>query len=241
MCDTNTFPFFERFVANSHIFNQKNKCMDTNSEDTKIHEVGRFWSTSQLSEKMLYRLHQIHTWFSDERMAKFISLIRQTDELSLRALDWLVTNYAKKNYIVLADEKNIRPPINVYSEYRTMLSFWHQKMFDPFRRSQRIYFLWTLPDGKQNKEETTVAQLNFLHWAECRGILQYARTHINELNADMNAQMIIQKEIRQKYKELGIKHKRRELSKAPKRKCLVYKINSQINLNPELLKVKDSS
>src|SRR5436190_16490400 len=109
-------------------------------------------------------------------------LIRQNDHLSLRALDWLVTNFAKKNNIVLADEKSLVPPLNVYADYRSMLSFWKRKNFDPFRRHQRIYFIWR-PDDKQEPivEETTLGQLNFLHWAEINGIIRYARQHCTEI------------------------------------------------------------
>jgi len=207
----------------------------------RVQEVGRFWSVSKMHEKPLRRLQQIHRWFTDQRISTLLMpLTRQDDRLSLRALDWLVTNYAKKNNIVLADERTMGPPLNVYADYRSMLTFWRRKNFDPFRRHQRIYFYWQDPNspvspstGERPKllEETTVGQLNFLHWAEMNGIIRYAREHVDEIEKDMAQCMSEVKALKKQDKAKGIKRKRRELSQAPKRQCYVYPIKMQVQFD----------
>ena len=195
----------------------------------RVCEVGRFWSVTKMHDKPIRRLEQIHRWYSDERIEELLMpLTRQDDRLSLRALDWLVTNYAKKNNIVLADERTLGPPLNVYADYRSMLTFWRRKNFDPFRRHQRIYFHW-----KGQLEETTVGQLNFLHWAEVNGIIKYAREHVAEIEQDMAQCMSTVKAQKKSDKILGVKRKRRELSQAPKRQCYIYPVKMQVSFDPQ--------
>ncbi len=203
----------------------------------RVHTVGRFWSVAKMHDKPLLRLQNLHRWFTDDVIARVLMpLARQDDRLSLRALDWLVTNYAKKKNIVLASAVG-QPPLNIYREYRSMLTFWRRKYFDPFRRHQRIYFLWkeprTPPHAQPTLEETTVGQLNFLHWAETSGIIQYARKNVQEIEADMATCMSQVKALKKEDKKHNIQRKRRELSKAPKRKCYIYPMRTQVNLEPE--------
>jgi hypothetical protein len=204
----------------------------------RMHQVGRFWSVEKMHEKPLNRLSNIHQWFSDGRISTLLMpLTRQVDKLSLRALDWLVTNFAKKNNIVLADEKTLGPPINVYADYRSLLSYWRRKNFDPFRRHQRIYFLWKDPDTPKDDppvlEETTAGQLNFLYWAETRGIIQYARAHVNEIEQDMAKCMCEVKALKKQDKLKGVKRKRHELSRAPTRSCFIYPIKMQVQFDQQ--------
>lgn len=203
----------------------------------RVHTVGRFWSVTNMHDKPLLRLRNLHRWFTDDVIARvLLPLARQDDRLSLRALDWLVTNYAKKKNIVLASAVG-QPPLNIYREYRSMLTFWRRKYFDPFRRHQRIYFLWKEPGSastvQPTLEETTVGQLNFLHWAETSGIIQYARKNVQEIEADMATCMSLVKALKKEDKKHHIQRKRRELSKAPKRKCYIYPMQTQVNLEPE--------
>jgi hypothetical protein len=202
----------------------------------KVHKVGRFWSVAHMHDKPLRRLMQIHAWFSEERIEQLLMpLTRQGDKLSLRALDWLVTNYSKKENIVLKHPRPLAPTVNVYDDYQTMLTFWRRKYFDPFRRHQRIYFWWhppgTEPCSETVLEETTVGQLNFLHWAETNGIIAYAREHVQEIERDMARCMFESKAAKKEDKQQGLKRKRRELSKAPKRRCCVYNVSTEVKFD----------
>lgn len=110
----------------------------------------------------------------------FIPLITQETGVSLRALDWFVTNYSKKIQLRLQS-------VNVHVSYKTMLAQYRRKHFDPFRRYQTAS-----DDGKVSfthggvTYQTTVGQVNFIVWAHERGVLDYTKAHINDIEADMD-------------------------------------------------------
>jgi hypothetical protein len=147
--------------------------------------------------------------------------VTQESTISLRALDWLVTNYSKKNNIVCKTKNGAL--FNIYHGYKTALSHFRRRNFDPFRRRQRIILTYN-----DQEYETTVGQCNFIHWAYQSGVLQYAMDNCLEIERDMNLAALINKTERKNQVEKGIPHRRRELSKAPVTKCSVYKVNSHV-------------
>lgn len=102
--------------------------------------------------------------------------------ISLRVLDWFVTNYAKRLNIVYPMSKGPETrSFNVYLEYRSMLKGYSKKYFDPFSRRTRVTFRGA--DGKDL--ETTLGQLNFFRWATTNGVLDYTLEHAAEVERDM--------------------------------------------------------
>ena len=153
-----------------------------------------------------------------------IPLVTQESDVSLRALDWLVTNYSKKyNIVCKTQEGNL---FNIYHGYKIALTHFRRRHFDPFRRRDRIKFMC---DGKIY--ESTVGQSNFVNWAHHKGVLQYALCHTDILEKDMNMSVNRQKQERLVKSESGLPHRRRELSKASTSKCSVYKIHSNIRFD----------
>ena len=155
---------------------------------------------------------------------EILSLIQQKAALSLRALDWLVTNYAKKNNIVsITTRSNI---FNIYHGYKVSLSHYRRRHFDPFRRRARI----VLCHGEE-RYETTVGQCNFLHWAHINGVLDFAIVNADKIERDMNAAASRQKAERKRQRQEGVPYRRKELSKAPESKCQVYKVDTHVSFN----------
>ena len=150
-----------------------------------------------------------------------VPLITQESDISLRALDWLVTNYSKKYNIVCTTKSGTL--FNIYHGYKVALSHFRRKNFDPFRRRQRIRLIL---NGKHY--DTTVGQCNFIHWAYQSGVLQYAKENSDAIEKDMNLAAYNNKIERKNQLEKGIPHRRRELSKAPITKCSVYKVDSHV-------------
>lgn len=153
-----------------------------------------------------------------------VPLITQESEISLRALDWLVTNYSKKYNIVCTTKNGTL--FNIYHGYKVALSHFRRKNFDPFRRRQRIRLIL---NGKHY--DTTVGQCNFIHWAYQSGVLQYAKENSDAIERDMNLAAFNNKVERKNQLEKGIPHRRRELSKAPVTKCSVYKVDSHVTFD----------
>lgn len=112
-----------------------------------------------------------------------LSVILGSSKISLRALDWAVTNYAKHhsvNYTI--KKRNHSRNFSVYNHYKSQLKSHSKKQFDPFCRRNRIYFEYEPNVGI----ETTVGQLNFFRWAIENKVLEWVQNHLDEIVDDMN-------------------------------------------------------
>jgi hypothetical protein len=113
---------------------------------------------------------------------KIIQVINGQSNISLRLIDWFVTNFSKKYNTVITKEKNNNIiHFNVYLSYRSQLKAYSKQLFDPFRRRDRITFFY----DKENSIETTIGQLNFFRWIIQNEILEYIMLNIKEIEADM--------------------------------------------------------
>lgn len=100
--------------------------------------------------------------------------------VSLRVIDWFVTNYSKKfnvNYLLEGRQ------FMVHFHYKRELKAYSKRLFDPFCRRERISFQIR---GQPPIEETTVGQLNFFRWAIEKGVLNYILEHATTIEHDMN-------------------------------------------------------
>jgi hypothetical protein len=151
-----------------------------------------------------------------------------SDTISLRLMDWLVSNYSKSHHIVYYVD-NI--PFNMHQNYKNMLKAYSKKMFDPFRRHERIYIPYTNKDStKSLLLETTVAQLMFFKWAIDNKVLDYAHKNKESIkyNMDVNTRhrVVKQKDVNVETQRL----KRKELSKA--NRCVnMYRVNIKVTFS----------
>ena len=85
--------------------------------------------------------------------SKLLSVLNNEKSISLRSIDWFITNYSKKNniyYNVYKDNKDILSfkekdnklvtNLNVFQSYKSQLRAYSKKKFDPFCRRNRINF-----------------------------------------------------------------------------------------------------
>jgi hypothetical protein len=113
---------------------------------------------------------------------KVIPLVEQKSDISLRLIDWFVTNYSKKNNTVITKEKNGNIiHFNVYLSYRNQLKAYSKEKFDPFRRNEHIIFFYDV----DKSIETTHGQLNFFRWVLQNDILDYIQENMTEIESDM--------------------------------------------------------
>lgn len=106
-------------------------------------------------------------------------MLQGTSEISLRVIDWFVTNYSKTHstsYLLNGSA------FLVYRDYKSQLKAYSKKLFDPFCRRERIYF--QLPNRPAFL--TTVAKLNFFRWALEKDIFSYIKAHQEEIEKEMN-------------------------------------------------------
>ncbi len=110
-----------------------------------------------------------------------INIINGESTISLRIIDWFVTNYAKKNYTIYVLPNY--PRFKVYNDYKLKLKAYSKKRFDPFCRWDRI----VIPYDGCNNMETTIGQLNFFRWAIENKIIDYIKENYEKIDADMNS------------------------------------------------------
>ena len=135
---------------------------------------------SQMDHKMGLLLMALQEFYDEEdtRMDTLMSVLGRDSTVSLRMLDWLVTNYARKVNIHY-DERGGQN-FNVFLSYKTQLRAYSKRRFDPFKRRERVRFC-----AKGQTLVTTVAQLNFFRWAIEHGVVDYAKKHLRDIEADM--------------------------------------------------------
>jgi hypothetical protein len=133
-------------------------------------------------------LHSLRQFYSKEAHAKALRevLCGHAGAVSLRALDWLCTNFARKNNSIIYEAES--KILHIHIDYKAQLKSFSKRNFDCFKRRNRIAFPLdgTDPGGVY---ETTVAQLNFFRWAIRSGVLRFCKSHLSEIEADMNESM----------------------------------------------------
>lgn len=89
-------------------------------------------------------------------------LTTKSQGISLRNLEWFITNYAKNRHVTYTGPAG--RTFTVHVAYKSSLDGYSKKLFDPFCRTERIQFQGLT---------TTVAQLNFIKWCLTNGIIDY--------------------------------------------------------------------
>tara|TARA_Y100000816_G_scaffold46849_1_gene29487 strand:- start:8 stop:634 length:627 start_codon:yes stop_codon:yes gene_type:complete len=137
-----------------------------------------------LNKLMLY-------YNNNNNLDNMLNIINGQSNISLRIVDWFVTNYAKKNFTVYNIEKNNDPPIRfkVYNDYKLKLKAYSKKRFDPFCRWERI----VIPYKNNTSIQTTIGQLNFFKWAMENNVIQYIEENYKIIDNDMNSRNSINK------------------------------------------------
>jgi hypothetical protein len=159
-------------------------------------------------------LHRLEKFYANNaNLEKVRGILLGDSHISLRLLDWLVTNYAKKNDVAYKHEDRF---VNVYLAYKSHLKAYSKKMFDPFCRWKKTIF---------NGLDTTVGQLNFFEWAIQDGVLNYLETHYDDVHADMEAATADTSE-----KQPG-RRKRHELSRAATKSLRLHEVPCKVTFS----------
>jgi len=143
---------------------------------------------------------------NEDNIKKLLKIVSGETKISLRIVDWFVTNYAKKYYIVYTiptasqkpslesksaeeTEDMISNRFKVYNEYKLKLKAYSKRRFDPFCRWDRI----SIPIASEAQFETTIGQLNFFKWAITNHILDYIESNYEQIESDMNLRNTVSK------------------------------------------------
>jgi hypothetical protein len=142
---------------------KQNKKKISDSKDLLMSSLSKFYNSR----------NHIHT---------ILPIIEGQSKVSLRLIDWFVTNYSKKNNVVITKQvSNNIIHFNVYLSYRSQLKAYSKQLFDPFRRRDRITFVY----DNDKSLETTIGQLNFFRWVLQNDILAYIHMNVVTIEKDM--------------------------------------------------------
>ena len=147
--------------------------------------MSAYTSNNTNTHNLLLMKNLMEFYKNNDHLKKIISIINGESKISLRIVDWFVTNYAKKYYTVYELKENYDDEIirfKVYNDYKLKLKAYSKRQFDPFCRWERI----TIPYNNYQYMETTIGQLNFFKWAiECN-IIDYIEENYIDIEKDMN-------------------------------------------------------
>jgi hypothetical protein len=144
-------------------------------------ETTRHTLKNRVQSKQDYIVRWLQEFYNQPgRIEAILPFLNGSAPVSLRVVEWFVTNYSKKfNVAYVLDERQFI----VHFQYKRELKAYSKKLFDPFCRRERISFIVS---GAPAIEETTVGQLNFFRWAIEKGVLEYIMVHAADIEVDMN-------------------------------------------------------
>ena len=128
-------------------------------------------------ELIIQSLQQFYSSRSD--LVEILQILEGESTMSLRLIDWFVTNYSKYHNISYVHKSQ---DFFVYIDYKNQLKAYSKKLFDPFCRRERILFqLSNIPAFI-----TTVGKLNFFRWAIEKGVIDYIKLNLPTIEKEMN-------------------------------------------------------
>jgi hypothetical protein len=154
-----------------------------------------YYNSANTQDDLL--LHNLMNFYDNKQNMKTIqTIVNGESRISLRIIDWFVTNYAKKydtEYIIRMRTGILKDLIEdckfkVYHRYKLQLKAYSKRRFDSFCRWDRISIPCAKNEaGEECFMETTIGQLNFFKWAIENRILDYIEQNYAEIERDMNA------------------------------------------------------
>jgi len=170
------------------------------------------------NDNLLYT--SLTEFYNEDKNIDKLNEILNSTQISLRIIDWFVTNFSKKynthyslyitptNKITMNNTNNnkLYKQLTVHHSYKSQLKSYQKKNFDPFCRRTRILF-----QCKNYKISTTIGQLNFFKWAIENMLLDFIKNNHAAIEEDMNLSIN-----RKKISKNSLK-KRQELSKSASR------------------------
>ena len=153
-------------------------------------------------------------YYKNIEKSKYLLKYLKYEKISLRIIDWFVTNYSKKhdtmyylyknNNTVSLEGETIDKPFNVFHSYKSQLKSYSKRNFDPFCRRNRVDF-----NCNGENISTTIGQLNFFRWAIDHLVIEYIILNYDAIETDMNDSIQM---IRKNYVKSAERKKRQELS-----------------------------
>ena len=141
--------------------------------------------TFKNQKRVLCKQDQVVLWLQEfysmpGNLEKLLNILQGKSAISLRLVDYFVTNYAKKMNTSFTSQNR---HFLVYFNYKRELNAYSKRLFDPFCRRERIQF----EARGEPPFVTTVGQLNFFRWFIEKNIYDYVLENHAAIEKDMNS------------------------------------------------------
>jgi hypothetical protein len=163
-----------------------------NSTESERDKTERGKLISKLIEFKTYKimsrsetlLTSLKDYLIPERLNKILPILTGESKISIRVIEWFVTNYCKKKNIafIRKDKYNKEIYFNVYLNYKGQLKSYNKDLFDPFCRGEELI---DFPIGDDKYIVTNIPQLNFFKWALEYDIINYIDEYLDDIYKDM--------------------------------------------------------
>ena len=141
---------------------------------------------NKLLSKEEVLLNSLHEFYKNKsNIEKILPIVTGNSDISLRVLDYFVTNYSKYNNVNI---KKNNLGYNVYQDYKNKLKSYNKRFFDPFCRINKKNSTNKIAFKYDNDKciITTIGQLNFFRWAIRNNIIDYVIEDHLKINEEMN-------------------------------------------------------
>lgn len=202
-----------RNIENQHINNNKANFEEDNSEKVSL----TVDSPTSLNEYEKFVLKRLNKFYTIDKIERIKPIINQESNISLRLIDWTLTNYCKKYVIVIRKRNN--EIVDIYETYKAKLdSYPKNELLDVFKRGSCIRFYYS--DNEDDYIITSVKQLNIFKWLLEDEILDYIEKYREQINDDHRESLRRSKTNKVKNRSKGNKTRRQELSKSAYKRCI---------------------
>ena len=137
-------------------------------------------------------------------------MVNEHKKLSIRMVNWFVTNYAKQYFTVYDVPGNTEGEQGrrffVWTNYKSTEDSYSKQMFDPYCRKERIL----IPYNEEQRIETTIGQLHFFKWAIMNKVLDYIVQHFDAIENDMSSRLNTSRKKTDELSTAGKTRKKRE-------------------------------
>lgn len=146
-------------------------------------------STEKIDSKEMIILDKNKQFYSfnSKYIDTLTAIIDGKSDISIRLLDWFVSNYSKEyNTSYTIKLNGMKNSFCVYNEYKNQLNGYSKDYFDPFCRKKKISYLYRDKNDENKKLfKSSIGQLNFFRWAIRNRIIIYVQNHLEEIESDM--------------------------------------------------------
>jgi hypothetical protein len=114
-------------------------------------------------------------------------IIHKSKKVSIRIVNWFVTNYAKQHFTVYELSASTNERFFVWTRFRSAEDGYSKDLFDPYCRKDRIM----IPYDENTNIITTIGQLNFFKWAILNKVVDYIVENYDAITQDMNTRLTL--------------------------------------------------